>query len=87
MSKPRAPSRSGANIPETQRKTVQRKLRITPESDVRLAKLAQVAGVNASRLVEAMIDLEYDAMKPKPKREPYVLAAAFFPPAKPKRKK
>ena len=61
--KPKA--RSGANIPETQRKTVQRKLRISPEADAKLDKLAAVAGVPASRLVEAMVELEHDALKPK----------------------
>lgn len=66
MSKVKA--RSGANIPEAQRGTVQRKLRISPESDAKLDRLATVAGVPASRLVEAMIDLEHDALKPKRKR-------------------
>jgi hypothetical protein len=61
-------TRSGANIPEAQRKTVQRKLRISPETDAKLDKLATIAGVPASRLVEAMIELEHDALKPKRKR-------------------
>jgi hypothetical protein len=61
-------TRSGTSIPEAQRKTVQRKLRISPATDAKLDQLATVAGVPASRLVEAMIDLEHEALKPKRKR-------------------
>jgi hypothetical protein len=53
---------SGANIPEVQRKTVQRKLRITPAADAKLNELAIVARMPASRLIEAMIQLEHDAL-------------------------
>lgn len=46
---------SGANIPEAQRKTVARKLRLSPEADAKLKQLTAESGLPASRLVEQMI--------------------------------
>jgi hypothetical protein len=60
-------TKPGAAIPESQRHTVQRKLRISPEASAMLDELTAAAGVPASRLVEAMIELEHAAMR-KPKR-------------------